>query len=445
MSDEPDVIILGAGAAGLSSAWELGRAGLKVLVLEARNRLGGRMFTKQDPVCHSPVELGAEFIHGRPPEIWNLLRNPGGSTREVQGDHWCDYQHKLQPCDFFSQVDAVLDKMNESGPDISFSEFLERCCPDTNSDTKLWALGYVTGFHAADPKRISLHSLVKGLRADEQIEGDRSSRVVGGYAWLVEFWRRELERLGVSIKMNTVAESIHWSRGHVEVKARADTGPVAFTAPRVLVTLPLGVLQARPGETGTVRFVPELPQSKQHALGKLVMGEVIRVVFRFRKRFWDELRPADNGKAKTLANMSFLFSRQDWFPTWWTTMPDRLPVITGWAPASGAEELSRHDDNYVFDTALAALANILRIELRSLKELLEVPYFHDWQKDPFSRGAYSYVAVGGDRAQQQLGEPVENTLFFAGEATDTSGHHGTVHGAIASASRAALEILRASK
>ena len=81
--------------------------------------------------------------------------------------------------------------------------------------------------------------------------------------------------------------------------------------------------------------------------------------------------------------------------------------------------------------------------LSDLESCLEAASFHDWQSDPFSRGAYSYAKVGADGAQKALGAPVENTLFFAGEATDTSGHNGTVNGAIASGYRAAAEIIRA--
>jgi monoamine oxidase len=91
---------------------------------------------------------------------------------------------------------------------------------------------------------------------------------------------------------------------------------------------------------------------------------------------------------------------------------------------------------------LKALGSLLGVGMAELSQLLEAAYFHDWQSDPFSRGAYSYGAVGADGAQQALASPIENTLFFAGEATDTSGHNGTVHGAIASGRRAAQEIIR---
>ncbi len=152
MSQNPDVIILGAGAAGLSAAVELSRAGLAVSVIEARNRIGGRIFTLRDPVCDAPIELGAEFIHGKPPEIWDLLRRNHLDAIEVNGDVWCLREDKLSPCDFFSEVDQLLEQMDDRAPDQSFLEFLQHCCPKSKipptQAAKDWALGYVTGFHA---------------------------------------------------------------------------------------------------------------------------------------------------------------------------------------------------------------------------------------------------------------------------------------------------------
>ena len=126
-------------------------------------------------------------------------------------------------------------------------------------------------------------------------------------------------------------------------------------------------------------------------------------------------------------------------------MPEKLPIITGWATFKCAEELSGRSENFVMEKALETLARLLNIDKQEIEGLLESGYWHDWQTDPFSFGAYSYVKVGGGRAQRELAMPMENTLFFAGEATDFSGHHGTVHGAIASGRRAAEEILRSAQ
>jgi monoamine oxidase len=139
--------------------------------------------------------------------------------------------------------------------------------------------------------------------------------------------------------------------------------------------------------------------------------------------------------------MSFLFSQDDWFPTWWTANPAKWPIITGWAPFRCAERLSGKSNSFVVEKGLQTLGAQLRVSQAELESLLEVAHCHDWQADPFSQGAYSYGKVGSDGAYEALAEPVENTLYFAGEATDTTGNNGTVHGAIASGYRAAKQIM----
>lgn len=195
------------------------------------------------------------------------------------------------------------------------------------------------------------------------------------------------------------------------------------------------------GESGAIEFAPALPAEKIEALEHLEMGKVFRVVLRFRHRFWDTLPSPEIHK--TLGDMSFLFSDDEWFPTWWTTMPEKLPAITGWASSSSAERLAGQSDSFVIEQSLRSLARLLHIDRAKLEKELEAAHFHDWESDPFSRGAYSYGKVGARAAIRALGYPVEGTLFFAGEATDASGNNGTVHGAIASAERAAKEILEA--
>ncbi|GAC1428915.1 MAG: hypothetical protein NVS1B11_25060 [Terriglobales bacterium] len=177
------------------------------------------------------------------------------------------------------------------------------------------------------------------------------------------------------------------------------------------------------------------------------MGKVTRMILVFRQRFWERIRPQSQQQKgnRTLAKLAFLFSHDDWFPTWWTRMPDETPMITGWAPFRSAERFSGKSENFVKEKALSSLARLLSVPQSEISEQLQAAYLHDWQSDPFSRGAYSYVSVGGEGSQSILGAPEMDTLFFAGEATDISGHNGTVHGAIASGKRASVDILRSMK
>jgi len=435
MIENFDVIVVGGGAAGITAALRVASSGLSVLLLEARSRLGGRMFTVQASGSPTAVELGAEFIHGRPPEIFDVLEAHHVPVKSVKGDFLRLENGQLESADFFSEVDQLMEKMNDHGPDEAFAQFLERCCPERNQEkVKQWARRYVTGFHAADPELISVHSLVKGMRAEEEIGGHQSFRLKGGYATLLTIWEKQLKDAGVQVELGALVKSVRWKKGEVELEVDRNAEIVKYTVPKVVITLPLSLLQ-----TGVVKFVPEL-SCKQSALDKLVMGKVIRVTLCFRERFWDDLHAGESGK--TLSNASFLFSSADWFPTWWTTMPEKLPVITGWAPFHCAERLSGKSADFVLARATETLATILKVDLKEINRLLASAHFHDWEADSFSRGAYSYVKVGGDSAQKDLAAPIEGTLFFAGEATDFTGHHGTVHGAIRSGNRAAEEILK---
>jgi len=441
---DPTVIIIGAGVSGLAAACELARAGLRVCILEARERIGGRVFTIQDPALDTPIELGAEFIHGQPPEIWKPLKKAKVKISEVEGDNWCAAGGQLSTCDFFSDVDRILEKMDDSAPDESFLDFLEREIPRPRNarerEAKQRALSYVSGFNAADPSLVGVHWLVQGMEAEERIHGDRSFRSRHGYQDLLDIFHKEIGRYQIAVRTSSVVESVRWRPRDATLAVREHDRSVTVHAPVVLVTLPISLWKAPAGQPGVVQFSPALPQEKLKAAKKMEMGHVVRIVLRFRRRFWDTMASPTRG---TLSEMSYLFSQDEWFPTWWTAMPEKSPIITGWAPFRSAERLSGQPESFVVERSLQTLSELLGVSSEDLRRQLEGAYFHDWQSDPFSRGAYSYGRVGADGAQQALAAPLEKTLFFAGEATDTSGHNGTVHGAIASGQRAAREILQA--
>jgi monoamine oxidase len=163
------------------------------------------------------------------------------------------------------------------------------------------------------------------------------------------------------------------------------------------------------------------------------MGQAIRIILRFRRPVWEQ--------RIEFGNLSFLHGDEQWMPTWWTPLPVRAPVITGWTAGSAAEACESDDPNEWLAGALRTLSRLLRTDEAKLAAELETCHTHNWRTDPFARGAYSYVGVGGLEAQRRFGEPVEDTLYFAGEATNHEGHSGTVHGAIATGERAARFIL----
>jgi monoamine oxidase len=443
MNAKTDIIVVGAGVAGLTVATELSKKKFSVTVLEARERIGGRIFTHWEPGLDTPIELGAEFVHGRPPEVWELFRGRTSDLVEVQGESWCSFANSgVTPCDFFDQVNKILERMDDKSPDESFTDFLSRCWKNQRRDPKLEdakrrATAYVSGFNAADPQLVGVHWLVESMRAEEKIDGERAFRPKHGYAQLVGMLESDLKKLGVPVLTGTVVDSITWNHRLPQLVARTSHGSETFIAQRVVVTVPLAVLQAPPEQAGAIRFSPSLPEEKLLALRKMEMGKVIRVVFRFRSRFWDRITPSKGG---TLSDLSFLFTEDEIFPTWWTRAPEGSPTITGWAPFRSAEQLSGKGESFVIEAGIATLARVFNHPREHIDWEFLSAHYHDWQTDPFARGAYCYGKVGSDGAQGILSAPVDGKLFFAGEATDTSGNNGTVHGAIASARRAVREV-----
>jgi glycine/D-amino acid oxidase-like deaminating enzyme len=198
MNESADVVIIGAGVAGLTAARLLGEAGLRVLILEARDRIGGRVWTTYS-LDGLPVELGAEFIHGHPRATFDLVRAANLDVREFDGPQWIYEDGKLQRSgDFFARIQSILDKMNDRGPDRSFARYLDDCCIGEDA-AKLWGLEYIEGFHGALAERISVHSLVRGSKAEKEVDGSRAFQFVHGYGSLLQVLKDALPQSFVNI------------------------------------------------------------------------------------------------------------------------------------------------------------------------------------------------------------------------------------------------------
>jgi monoamine oxidase len=421
--------------AGLAAARDLSRAGLAVRLLEARDRVGGRVWTVRDSASPVPIELGAEFIHGRPPETWQIVRAANLMTYEAAGEFWRSQGGALEPGDEpWDESDTIFERMERwDGPDLSFQAFLEAQCQEISPQARQRATSYVEGFNAAVAERVSIHALVSEQRAAELIQGHRSFRILSGYDAVAHRLRDGFAPDQVALHLNTVVTALNWRRGAVETLARSRAGYELepFRATCALITLPLGVLQAPPEAPGAVRFTPELGD-KRAALGQLVMGQVSKIGLRFRSPFWE--------RDRRLSSMSFLLTQDLAVPTWWSVYPAQAPLLIGWAAGPAAEKLALRGDAFVVEQAIGSLALALGAERRLVAAELESWYLHDWQADPYARGAYSYVLAGGLEARAALAQPIEDRWFFAGEATTSDGHPATVPGAIASGRRAAREV-----
>jgi len=431
-----DVVIIGAGVSGLAAASELHKSGLSVLVLEARDRVGGRTWTRHEPDLSAPIELGAEFIHGRVPETFELLQEVGKAALETSGAHWTLHDGKLvqNTEDLFGAIQTALERSKALGqPDVPFETWLSRSSQyGLPPEAATMARAYVEGFDAADPARVSTHFVAKEWGSGGMLDSPQF-RPLGGYSSVLGALAGALDREKIRLQLHTVVREVKWTKGSVAIEATFLDQPFSVRAARAIVTLPLGVLQAPVDAFGAVRFLPAL-DTKHTALQGLESGPVLKLGLRFRQAFWEEL---DGGKYQGAA---FFHSPKTAFPTFWTPRPLRAPLLTAWVGGPKAARLSTASESDIVRQALESLSVMFGGRGHSEFEL-EAAYSHNWQTDPFARGAYSYLAAGGGDARALLAAPLADTLFFAGEATNTQDEAATVTGALQSGIRAAREVL----
>lgn len=414
-----DVVVIGAGMAGLTAARALAEAGRRVVVVEAQERIGGRIYTEH--LGSDTVELGAEFVHGRPAELWGLIEEAGLEIYEGDGVTFAFEDGELHEASdaIEEQTDPIEALKNFDGEDVSFREYAERLA--IPQDRLSAVCGYVEGFNAADAGVISVKALGVQQKAEDAIEGYRVFRVRGGYDQVTNYLAERLRSAGGEIVTGACVREIRWQRGEATVL----TSRGEFVAPQVVVTLPLGVL-----ERGAVKMEPE-PIDVMEAAAKMRMGQARRISLLFREAFWRE---------KT-SGMGFLLGFSEIPPVWWTMHPEESLLLTGWVGGTRVRSLETASVEDLKTQACEVLGRIFGRGADELRALVRCGLSHDWGRDPLFGGSYSYVAAGGVDASRQMSEPVEGTLYFAGEHTDVTGHWGTVHGAMRSGLRVAAQVL----
>jgi monoamine oxidase len=455
-----DVLIAGAGISGLAAARTLADAGLRVLLLEAQNRVGGRIFTERihtergsergytergytESSGDAVIELGAEFVHGRPPELLALIEEAGlaliergGSFLTLEDGELASEEEDSGDGDFFAPLDRLEDF---DGPDLTFAGYLDRA--NLPASQRVPLIGYVEGFNAADHRVISTASLGVQQRAEADLEGDRSFFLPGGYDQLPQFLARRFEQAGGTLRADTRVYRIDWHPNqdsnqnsnqdwrpsHVE----AHTNQGSFHARQAVITLPLGVLQ-----NDRVAFHPEPGEILTFAR-QIAMGQVSRITLHFRERFWQDLPPR-----AALAELSFLFTPEQIPSVWWTQHPHPSTLLTGWVGGPRSAPLLELSAEELGSRACHTLAKVFGLNSAFVRTQLLGCSTHNWHSDANTLGAYSYIAAGGLDAPRRMTEPVADTLYFAGEHTDLTGNWGTVHAALGSGLRAARQILQ---
>ncbi len=421
------ILIIGAGAAGLLAAYELAAAGQQVVVVEARERVGGRVHTLQPVGFKRAIEAGAEFLHGEAPVTRALLLEAGIDWQVATGRTYMLEQGIVQPdTAFFEELPLLLEKMAHLTEDMPLATLLaQEFAGDEYARLRAMATQFAEGYDAADIRRVSAWA----LREEWATDGvDESLRPVGGYGPLLDWLAARVQAAGVALHLATTITELAWQEG--QVRAVTGTGAV-YEAGQVLCTVPLGIWQRNNDEAGHLRFIPELTAHRA-AAKQLGFGSVIKVALEFDTPFWQERLP----------ELEFLLSDAP-IPTWWCQLPDMPTQLTGWLAGPAAHQLHAASNDMVLALALESLASVLAVSPATVYAHLRGSYVRNWAAEPHTYGAYSYPTVGALAARATLATPVANTLFFAGEAVYEGPAAGTVEAALVSGQLAARTMLAA--
>ena len=417
-----DVIIIGAGAAGLAAGRKLHDAGKKILIIEARDRIGGRIHTSYDFVDGMPVELGAEFIHGEHAATHELVKQAGLHTIPVDRYgklRWAQYSRPAVslaelPTDLratitglFMHYRALPD--HSPLPDVSLAQYLRE--RGWNEEALKIADILLAQTCCATLETLSCADLIREMRADHA--GKQEFRIREGYGELLKWYSLDLP-----IQLNTAVRDVIWGdQGVTIVTTRED-----YRAKRCIMTVPVSIL-AR----GSIRFNPPLSTEKQASIAAFRTEAATKLIYRFHEPVWD-------------ADLTFM-CHTGLAARWWTPAygRDGAAIIACFATAEKAQILDEQEENRALTWGLTELNWLLGTGERDLRKSAIDSRRVSWAFDAYARGGYAHLPPGEAAARPALARPEQDILFFAGEATAFDTNPQTVHGALESGWRAAQE------
>jgi monoamine oxidase len=287
---------------------------------------------------------------------------------------------------------------------------------------------YIEGFQAADLELMGERGLAQAEGEDiKELNSDSQFRPAGGYSTVMQALYKDAGIKKTQILYKHIVEEIQWNTTGVTVVSKKSGKLHRHNSKYLVVTAPVGVLKSK------LTFNPSLPKLEK-ALSSIHMGHVQRISFEFKTRFWERASEKPIGFYHT--------SDEHYFPTWWTQMPQRTPLISAWQGGPKAYEMASWPEEKRVAMALKTLGKLSGKSQSFLKKEYVDHFSHNWSKDPLSLGAYSYLGLQQGRENNYLRALHGKRIVFAGEGTMTGPDQGTVHGAMKSGERAAKQILK---
>lgn len=427
-NSKTDVLIVGAGLAGLSAAQRLLECNREVLVIEARSRIGGRVWTTSK--FGAPMDLGAGWIHGwKDNPLWELAQGLGMKATPTNYDSTSLFDESGNKINAFRRLTGmrrpdqafagIIALANEIETDISIADAVERVATemDLTAVERSFLNRRLSELESLNGENLENQSLFARVKTFQATARGADMILKDGFSPIIDHLASDVE-----IVLEEPVVAIKHSKSEVTVETEANR----YRADACIITLPLGVLKA-----GTIEFTPKLPEYKREAISILPMALYDKVLLRFPRVFWNpkrEMIEFARPEREPIAN----------FLNWhkYTGKPVLMASFAG----SNARAMEELDDAQV-------QAQIMALLRKCYKEKTLEPtamQFIRWGKDRFSQGSYSLVPIGCNPKHFKSLARSTDRLFFAGEAT-TFLNQGTAHGAYLSGIRAADELLTSLK
>lgn len=430
MQDE--IIVVGAGAAGLMVARKLSHEGKQIRIIEGRDRAGGRIFTTKENGFSLRIEAGAEFIHGNLIESIRILEEANIQYQETSGALYNAREaeaHKQK--DFIEHQKLFAKKLLEAHEDMSVQAFLDLHFKDEKYDSLRKSIeGYVQGYDLADLDKSSTLSLKEEWLGEDD---DQQYRIDDGYGAIINYLLEDCKRNNCQFEFNSIVKKVDWKRDYAKIFTSDGR---TFECQKLIITVPLGIWHSKKGDAAHIEYNPLLP-GKLEAAQQMGYGEVVKIIIEFNDPFWENEEIV--GK-KRMKNLGFVFGNTR-IPTWWTQAPAKTPILTGWFGGPPVRNFKKLNNEGLLQLATDSLSKLFHVDHSIILEKMIAWRVYNWAADEFSMGGYAFPSLNRHKYIALLAEPSSDTIFISGEALWGGPEVGTVEAAFRAALVTAEQVM----